>query len=293
MANLRGLHHELADGSYQHGGYAYFKVRDPKPRDIHKARVRDRVIHHALYDTLYPYFDRRFIHDSYSCRVNKGTHRALRRFEQFARRASGNNTRTVWTLKLDIRRCFASIDHDILLNMLRRAIHSPETMRVVYTVIHSFNVERPGVGIPLGNLTSQLFVNIYLDVFDQFVKGELREPYYIRYADDMVIFSRDRAHLESLITQIRDFLRTELRLELHPQKVSIRTVASGVDFLGWVHFPDHRVLRTSTKRRMLKRTSSAEKNEATVQSYLGLLSHGNSAKLRERVERVLTEIGER
>src|SRR3989344_9617729 len=130
-------------------------------------------------------------------------------------------------------------------------------------------------GLPLGNLTSQLFVNVYMNEFDQFVKHKLKAKYYIRYADDFVFFSRDRAWLEGLVSKIETFLAKKLKLELHPQKVLIKTLASGVDFLGWVHFPGHWVLRGATKRRMIRRLME-HKTLETLQSYLGLLRHGNT-----------------
>ena len=132
--------------------------------------------------------------------------------------------------------------------------------------------------MPLGNLTSQLLVNIYMNEFDQWMKHSIKTKYYIRYADDFVILSRDKSYLKDLTAKISDFLNLELKLSLHPKKVFIKTFASGVDFLGWVHFPNHRVIRTTTKRRMFKRLK-VNKSKATIQSYKGLLSHGNAHKL--------------
>ena len=284
MANLRGLHHELADGSYQHGGYAYFKVRDPKPRDIHKASIRDRLLHHALHRKLYPFFDRTFIADSFSCRFGKGTHRAINRFRAFAYKASRNHTRTCFVLKYDIRKFFANIDHQILFSILARYIPDKDTMALLENIVESFSSGKSGVGLPLGNLTSQLMVNIYMNEFDQFVKHKLKVKYYIRYADDFVMLSHDRQKLEQLLHRIEEFLLKRLKLALHPDKVFIKTVASGVDFLGWAHFPDHRVLRTSTKRRMFRRLQGAQ-SEEVVASYLGLLSNGNAVTLQKLIEK--------
>lgn len=148
-------------------------------------------------------------------------------------------------------------------------------------IVESFSVPgRPGIGLPLGNLTSQLLVNIYMNEFDQFVKHSLRVPCYIRYADDFVILSTDRNYLEDVLSKMDVFLSGCLHLELHPEKVSLATLASGVDFLGWVHFPDHHVLRTVTKRRMLKKlTAQIVPAPATLASYRGLLKHGNARKL--------------
>ena len=285
MANVLALHRDLSSGAYRHGGYEHFRINDPKPRDIHKALVRDRLVHHALYRQLYPFFDRTFISDSYSCRLGKGTHKAMDRFRTFANKVSKNDTHTCWVLKCDIRKFFASIDHATLLAILCSRISDNRTLTLLEQVIQSF-CSTPGVaqkGLPLGNLTSQLLVNVYMNEFDQFVKHEIRAKYYIRYADDFIILSSDCSELLAFLSRIRTFLYDQLKLDLHPNKVSIQTLASGIDFLGWVHFPDHRVLRTSTKRRMLKHLGG-EPSEATVASYRGMLRHGNARKLQKSIE---------
>jgi retron-type reverse transcriptase len=278
MEEIVSLKSDVVNFSYRHGGYEAFNVSDPKPRNIHKAIVRDRLLHHAIYRALYPFFDKTFIADSYSCRIGKGTHKAIERFEAFSKKVGHNNTRTVWVLKCDIRKFFASIDHAILLEVLSQYIADPGVIDLLREIIESFSSTRPGVGLPLGNLTSQLFVNIYMNEFDQFIKHTLKEKYYIRYADDFVILSESKLWLEYQLFQIERFLNVRLKLHLHPQKVSIKTLASGVDFLGWVIFPDHKVLRTATKRRMIKKMENTISRE-TVASYKGLLKHGNTYKL--------------
>lgn len=279
ISNLTELHHAIHSDTYEHGGYEYFRISDPKPRDIHKAFVTDRVLHHGMYRSFYTYFDRFFIHDSYSCRIGKGAHRALVRFNEFARKASNNHNQTVWVLKCDIKKCFASIDHNVLKNILKKHIICERTLKVVDEVIDSFNIGNSQIGIPLGNLTSQLFVNIYLNEMDQFAKRQLKAHYYIRYADDFIIMSVDRAWLVGILKDLEDFLSKKLKLTLHPNKVSIATVASGVDFLGWVHFPHHRVLRTTTKKKMFRNLDSNSSKESKA-SYLGLLKWGNAHKIK-------------
>jgi len=280
MDNILALHRDLADKTYHHGPYHAFKISDPKPRDIHKATVRDRLLHHALYRTLYAFFDRTFIAHSYSCRRRKGTHAAMNRFRAFAYKVSRNQTRTCFVLKCDIKKFFASIDQHILLDLLSQYIPDDQVIALLRDVVESFCSTERGKGLPLGNLTSQLLVNVYMNQFDQFVKHTLKARHYIRYADDFVILSNDKAQLEQLIPRITEFLWTNLRLALHPDKVSTQTYASGVDFLGWVHFPDHRVLRTTTKHRMFRRLESSTASAAGADSYLGLLTHGNAMKLR-------------
>lgn len=278
MDNIFALHRDLKSEIYQHGDYYPFKISDPKPRDIHKASVRDRLLHHALYRQLYPFFNKTFIADSYSCRYGKGTHRAINRFRKFAFQVSKNHTRTCWVLKCDIRKFFASIDQAILLQILSAYIQDKRIMSLITKIIGSFNSTSPGKGLPLGNLTSQLLVNIYMNEFDQFTKHTLKAKHYIRYADDFVILSENRRLLEDLLPQISEFLKTKLGLSLHPNKVSVGTAAAGVDFLGWVHFKDHRTLRAASRRRML-RNLAEERSEPRLQSYRGLLSHGNTYKL--------------
>lgn len=289
MDNILSLHQDLKNRTYMHGGYYAFKISDPKPRDIHKATVRDRLLHHAIYRILCPYFDPKFIHDSYSCRIEKGTHRAINRFRDFHRTVSKNNTKTCFVLKCDIRKFFANIDHQILKEILKKYIKDKDVLWLLSQVINSFNsiyaIAEMKKGLPLGNLTSQLLVNIYMNEFDQFVKRELKIKYYIRYADDFVILSENKNELLLNLSYMRDYLKNKLKLNMHPNKVFIKTIASGVDFLGWVSFPKHRVLRTSTKRRMLKNIARNPKLE-TIQSYLGMLKHGATYKLKENFAKV-------
>ncbi len=280
--NLLSLHQDLKNKTYAHGGYVAFNVSDPKPRNIHKATVRDREVHHLLHKELYWYFHVRFIHDSYSCRIGKGTHRALDRFKDFAREVSKNHKQPCYVLKCDIKKFFASIDQATLARVLERHIADPDIRWLIGQVVMSFHTTKQGIGLPLGNLTSQLLVNIYMHEFDMFVKQELKVRYYIRYADDFVLLSGDKMHLEELLLKIDDFLHKELQLTLHEHKVYIKNFDTGVDFLGWVHFPHHRVLRTATKRRVIQGMKGYPRKE-TIISYAGLLSHGNTHKIQKRL----------
>lgn len=182
-------------------------------------------------------------------------------------------------LKCDIKKFFASIDQETLVDILTRSVDDWEVVWLLERVIESFR-SSPGKGLPLGNLTSQLLVNVYMNEFDQFMKHNLKAKYYLRYADDFVIFSHDKRELEKILPKIKMFLSDTLKLELHPNKVFIKTLSSGVDFLGWVNFPNHKVLRTVTKRRMFKNLSNNDSKES-LNSYLGLLKHGNTGKIRK------------
>jgi len=282
MDNILELHNELKDKTYTHGNYEAFNILDPKLRNIHKACVRDRLLHHAIYRLLYPFFDHKFIYHSYSCRRNKGTHKALDAFTKMTRKVSVNHTKTCWVLKCDIKKFFASIDQKILLDILQKHIKDKDVLWLLGQVIDSFQTQTDK-GLPLGNLTSQLLVNVYMNEFDQFMKHELRAAYYIRYADDFVVLSRDRRYLLDTLQSMHAFLSDKLALQLHPKKVSVETLSSGVDFLGWVHFPYNRVLRTSTKHRVRKGIAGRDSDSPVFQSYFGLLSHGNTIKLKRRL----------
>ncbi len=283
MANVISLHKELASKTYNHSPYHAFSISDPKPRSIHKASVRDRLLHHALHRTLHPFFDRTFISDSYSCRDGKGTHKALNRFREFSYKVSKNHTQTAWVLKCDIKKFFATINQQKLLEIVASYIPDKDIVNLLSKIVGSFHSTAEGIGLPLGNLTSQLLVNIYMNEFDQYVKHKLKIKYYIRYADDFVFMSEDKKELEELLPKISSFLLDKLHLRLHPDKVFIRTLASGIDFLGWIHFPDHRILRTVTKKRMIRGIQKSGGKREVVQSYAGLLKHGNSRKLKKKI----------
>lgn len=283
MDNILKLHKELKEKTYKHRSYQAFKINDPKPRDIHKATVRDRIVHHAIYRTLYLYFDKKFIYDSYSCRNNKGTHRAINRFRSIIWKVSQNDTRTAWVLKCDIKKFFASIDHEILKNILSRHIEDKDILWLLGQIIDSFHTKNDyPTGLPLGNVTSQLLINVYMNEFDQFLKRSLKVHFYIRYADDFIICHQQKDYLEKLLPKISKYFENQLQLSLHQKKVFIKSISSGVDFLGWINFPHHRVLRTSTKKRLFKRLKRKYTKES-VMAYLGLLKYGDTYKLVRKI----------
>lgn len=275
--NIFQLYQELKNKTYKHSGYSSFYIQDPKLRYIHKAEVRDRIVHHLISKHLNNIYDKIFIHDSYSCRINKGTHRAVNRLKQFSLRQSKNNKINFYCLKCDIKKFFDSIDHDILIKILKERIKDNDILWLIKEIIFSFNSET-SKGIPLGNLTSQYFANIYFNELDQFVKHKLRIRHYIRYTDDFLILSNNKNKLQGLIYPINQFLNHQLKLRLHPDKIIIRKHNQGIDFLGYVTLPYYRVLRTKTKKRMFKRA-----NSENAQSYLGVLSHCNGHKLRNLI----------
>lgn len=289
--NLFRLEEALSRKTYRHGGYEAFWVHDPKRRHIHKAPVFDRVVHHLLYTYLYNLFDPTFIHDSYSCRLGKGTHKGVERLVVFTRKISQNYTRPCWALQFDIQRFFASADHIILKHLLRRKIQDENILWLLDEVTGSFHSEMGyGKGIPLGNLTSQVFANIYLHELDCFMKHTLKVHWYVRYADDGVVVSTSRKLLEDLIQPIENFLHTKLALTLHPRKVTIRKLSWGIDFLGYIVLPHYVLPRTKTKKRLMRRLKEQidlVSFEQSWASYCGYLKHSNSFDLVGRLKNEL------
>jgi retron-type reverse transcriptase len=240
--NLFDVLFELKNERYVHGQYDEYIICDPKKRIIHKANVKDRVVHRLIYNALYSYFDRRYIYDSYSCRIGKGTHKAQARFRGFVNIISKNYTKQCYVLKFDIKKCFASIDTEVLKNILAQHIEDDRLKNLIYIIIDSFED-----GLPLGNLTSQLFINIYLHELDWYVKQIIKCKCYIRYADDIVIVSHDKEELQKIYVHLQLFLRQELCLTTHKKIIS--SIYSGVDILGSVFFAKYERLRRSTEKR--------------------------------------------
>jgi retron-type reverse transcriptase len=258
---LLRLQRELVERRYAPGGYRIFWIRDPKRRLISAAPFRDRVVHHALVQVIEPVFERRFVATSYACRAGKGTHRALRRFVGWARE-------TGWVLQLDVHRFFPSLDHAILKDRIRRAVKDPAVLWLCDAIIDGSNPQEPvdgwypgddllaplarRRGLPIGNLTSQFFANVYLDALDHHVKERLRVARYLRYVDDLACFDRDRERLRELRGEIAECL-LGLRLRLNEGKSRLRRVSEGVGFLGFVVTPDRVRLGPKAVRRGRRR----------------------------------------
>lgn len=277
--NIFQLHRDLVAGAYCHGSYQQFQITDPKVRLISKSSVRDRLLHHAIYRILYPAWDTTFIYDSYSCRNNKGTHKAFQRLIRFSRQVSKNYTNPCWALKLDIRKFFDSVDHEILMNLLKARIADERLLKLLQNIISSFE-NTFDKGMPLGNLTSQLFANIYLDPLDKFVKHQLRVKYYLRYADDFVFLSDNPDELIGYLVETNQFLKTKLKLNVHPNKIYLRKLKWGIDYVGYVTLPHYSLPRRKTVRRIfrtlirdMKNNTDPDKLEQSLNSYLGYLHH--------------------
>lgn len=307
--NIFDLHGELANRTYKHGTYKEFHIYDPKHRIIHKATIKDRLVHHMIFKELDEIFDSNFIYHSYSSRNNKGVHLAVKNLFCALRKASKNHTKPVYALKCDIRKFFHSISHQKLFEIIKNKVEDPLFLWLIWEIISSFSIldtnnfpqrERAKrnfwarKGLPIGNLTSQIFANIFLDKFDWFIKKQLRIRYYFRYADDFIIVHSDAAYLEKITILIEEFLKTKLNLELHPRKIQIRKLKQGVDFLGYVILPHYTALRTKTKKRMFKKIKlnkeklkqgiiSEESFSQSMQSYYGMLKHCNGYKLKAKL----------
>jgi len=288
--NIFALHKALKNQTYQHAPYKAFYVNDPKQRHIHKAGVKDRVVHQTLYSALYPIFDPTFIYDSYSCRLGKGTHKAVARLQMFLRKESRNYTRNCWVLKCDIKKFFATVDKDILLTLIKRKVEDDRVIWLIKSVLESFSQ-----GLPLGNLTSQLFANVYLNELDQFVKHELKVKYYIRYCDDFILVHQDKKLLDSLQQKIAIFLSKKLYLKLHPRKIIYRKFSWGIDFLGYIVLPHYILPRTKTRQRVFEKlatkvnqlknnTLTLDSFNQSLQSYLGYLKHARNYKIITRLK---------
>lgn len=282
------LHTELKNKTYTHSAYTEFYVNDPKLRHIHKASTRDRILHHAVFRILYSIFDRSFIHDSYSCRISKGTHKGVQRLNEFLNKASHNNSRIVYALKCDIRKFFDSIDQEILFSLIEKRIQDQNALWLIRQIVGSFS-KRPNTGLPLGNVTSQLFSNIYLNELDQFIKHRLRAKYYVRYCDDFVILGHNPEILKEFIKDIERFLRIQLRLRLHSNKITIRKYRQGIDFLGYVIMPNHLTLRTKTKQRIFKKIKKGV-NSPSLQSYLGVLAHCSGHVIKKDILKLQIQV---
>lgn len=281
--NLFRLQKELTLQTYEHGGYWRFMVYDPKSREIWAAPFKDRVVHHALCNVIEPIFDRSFIPHTYACRKDKGTHKGVVRLSRFLQ-----NPENRYCLKCDISKYFSSVNHDVLISLIERKIKDKKVLWLINKVLKSGAQTQ---GIPIGNLSSQLFANIYLSSLDYFVKHNLKIKYYIRYMDDFVILSKDVKSLQKNAEQIRDFLNKELRLNLHSKKAVILPIKHGINFLGFRVFTTHRRLRKSSllrgrrrfkglRKKYLEGTISLKKLLNHVASYLGHWKWTDSYKLR-------------
>jgi len=302
--NLLNLQTELCSGAYHPGCYHSFYVHDPKRRLISAAPFRDRVVHHALCAVTAPLFERSFIDQSYANRVGKGTHRALDQAQAYLRRYA-------YALPLDVRQFFPSIDHQIMLEKISRVIWDAPILQLCQRILHSgqgvlaaeySQVYFPGDdllaalrprGLPIGNLTSQFWANVYLNPLDHFIKRTLHCPAYLRYVDDMILFGNDKSQLAAWRQAVIDFLAS-LRLTVHEASTQVRPCRTGLPFLGFQLFQDHRRLKRAkvihARRRLYSRYAlyrsgdlSRAKFQASIQGWVNHARYGDTWGLRRAI----------
>lgn len=339
-AELIRLWREVNDGTYRPGRSIAFIVNHPVQREIFAADFRDRVVHHLVINKLNPLFEREFIYDSYACRKGRGTLFGIRRIGRFIRQCSENYTRDCYILKLDIEGFFMRIDRRRLFERLERFVREKyrgedigllvELVRkiVFYEPTVGCHIKSgretwaglpdskslfhspPGCGLPIGNLTSQIFANFYMTPFDHFMKHEMKLKYYGRYVDDFIVIHPDREYLKSLIPVIRDYLSAELRLKLHPRKIYLQHYSRGVKYLGAVIKPYRIYIANRTvgnfRQAVLCQNSvlavdtragysSPTKIEqdaflSSMNSYLGIMKHYSSYNLRTQTVSMLSPL---
>jgi retron-type reverse transcriptase len=326
-ANLLNLCAEINDGSYQPGKSIAFIANKPVKREIFAADFRDRVVHHLIINKLNPLFELTFIHDSYACRKGKGTHFGIQRIDRFIRQCSYNYTQDCYVLKLDIKGFFMHInktlsfaelqafieqkylntDKELLLELCHKVIYYDPTQHGIIkskrsawdglppdkSLFHS----PPQCGLPIGNLTSQVFANFYLNGFDHFIKHDLGIRYYGRYVDDFILVHQDNDYLKSLIPIIKAMLQDRLQLTLHPKKIYLQHYSKGVQFLGAILKPHRIYIANRTKgnfytaiekhNALVKEHKPSKEKQASflssMNSYLGILKHYKTHKLRKRM----------
>lgn len=288
--NLKRVREDILTQAYEPGAYHYFKVYEPKERQIMALPFYDRVVQHAINNVLEPIFNKRFIFHSYACRKKKGMHKASETLQGWLygwQKYHGDEP--LYAIKADIHHYFQSIDHSILKAEIRRVIKDKEALTLIDRIIdHNGNMP-DGVGIPVGNLTSQLFANIYLDKLDRFIKHTLGVKHYVRYMDDFILLSPDKGQLREWLAAIETFLRDELRLELNP-KTTILAAKNGIDFVGYKHRGTHKKVRRDSVKRMkrkikwyIKGKITKEKLQKSVTSWTGHASHADSYNLQKKI----------
>jgi|GEM_PF-465933 len=300
--NLFDLHNDLISLNYESSGYNVFYIKDYKTRKILAPSFRDHIVHHAIYNYLEEIYEKHFIFDSFACRKNKGTHFGLKRLKSFVNKSSEED----YFIKGDVSKYFYSIDHYVLKKIFTKRIKDKKLLWLLGKIIDSHvekqisaHIDNNSVliqekGIPIGNLLSQLFANVYLNELDIFVKDKLGIKYYVRYVDDFVILEKDKFNLNKIVFKIKDFLRDKLYLKLEDRKIQINKIKFGIDFIGYVLFKKFIRVRTRNYGRFRKSVGikinkfekghlSYEDLKNSFSSYFAHLSHTNSEVIKNRI----------
>jgi retron-type reverse transcriptase len=282
-ANIKRLHQELRDETWMPLPYKEFIAYEPKERLIRAPQFRDRVIHHALIQVLQPIYDKILIYDTYASRKNKGTHAAVDRLTQFLRRTKDN----AFVFHGDVQKFFDNIDHETLITILREKIADERVITLIRKILTNQGIS---LGVTLGNYTSQWFANIYLNELDYFAKHKLKVKHYIRYMDDFLLLSDSKPELHNWKDQIEKLLNEQLKLELHPVKRRIFPTHTGVDFVGYTVWKDHKKLRRRNVNRFISRLKEFDKApvitpfiEASLMSWKGYSIHADAYGLTRQL----------
>jgi retron-type reverse transcriptase len=271
--NLLALHESLKNKTYKTSPYTTFKIYEPKEREIFRLPYYpDRILHHAVMNIIEPVFVKTFTADTYSCIKKRGIHKAARNL----RKALNDEAATKYCLKLDIKKFYPSVDHTILKNLLRRKFKDEDLLWLLDEVIDSAE------GLPIGNYLSQFLANYYLTWFDHWIKETMQVRYYFRYADDIVILSDNKEHLHELLTEIRIYLSTRLKLTVKENYQVFPVHARGIDFVGYKFYHTHTLLRKSIKKRFARMVAKAPRMQSVV-SYYGWAKHCNSKNLLNKI----------
>lgn len=301
------LHQQLAKGTYQITNYTFFKIYEPKEREIQALSYRDRVVQHSLCDNvLTPFFEKRLIYDNAACRKEKGTHFGMDRLTKFLQSHYRQYGSTGWVLKADIRKYFPSIDHVVLCKRLEKVIPDPKVLDLVTMIIQSYQKEE-GKGLPMGNQTSQLFALYYLDPLDRLIKEQLRIKHYTRYMDDCILVHPDKEYLQECLRQMALLVEDELKLSFN-NKTQITPLATGVAYLGWHFYLTNtgkvvRKLRTQNKKKIKRRINGLQTSfrkgritpmeiKQSLMATKGHLQHGHTYHLRKKLATTTFHKGE-
>lgn len=278
--NLEDIHEKLKDGSYRTSEYQTFFIHDPKEREIYRLPFKDRVVQHAIMNVLEDVWTPIFISQSYSCIKGRGIHGALKKLRRDLKDENG----TAYCLKMDIRKFYQSVDHEVLKLIVRRRIKDERLLLLLDGIIDS------APGIPIGNYLSQFFANLYLSYFDHWLKEDKKVRYYYRYADDMVILSSDKKNLHTLKDEIREYLKNVLKLELKDNWQIFPVGKRGIDFIGYVFYHDHVKMRKRIKKNFCRKAAILNKRETTekekhcaLSSWLGWARHCDSRNLIKKI----------
>jgi retron-type reverse transcriptase len=295
-SNLVNIMDEVQDMTYKVGDYSYFVVFEPKRREIMKLPAKDRIVQHMWYSIVNPIIDTKLYDHTYACRRNYGLHKCSETLHSWIYKECIINGKKMWAIKGDIKSYFKTIDHNILKNQIMRFIGDNKALDLTFKFIDSNGNLPNGVGIPVGNLTSQLFANIYGNILDEFVKHELRCEYYARYMDDFAIALDDYHSLESILIEIAQFMFENMRMTLNPKTTIVYINNNGLDFIGFRHFPEYTIPRKSSYKRLCRFTDlyingyvSQEDFHKSFPSRTGHLIHADSYQFIARLQNEINE----